>query len=73
MLISVLGSRATGEKAASAPADDAEQPNQTAEDMTVDIEREPVTIKAGDRIEVQRCEKPTKPTPPTRQRHGLSS
>ena len=65
MLISVLGSRATGENAAAAPADDAEQPSEAAEDMTVDIEREPVTVKAGDRIEVQiRVATPTHSPPP---------
>ncbi len=67
MLISVLGSRATGENAASTPANDAQQASQAAEDMTVDIEREPVVIKAGDRIEVQRYAESTQPTSPTLQ------
>jgi hypothetical protein len=49
MLISVLGSRAIGDVAS--PADGAEEAGLT--DMALEIEREPVNMKVGDRIEVR--------------------
>ncbi len=66
MLISVLGSRATGENAASEVTDGAEQQSQAADDMTVDIEREAVAVKTEDRIEVRRYEAPPHPNPTRR-------
>ena len=62
MLISVLGSRAIGENVTS-PADGAEELGQT-EDMAVEVERESVAVKRGDRIEVTSGLRPLSITAP---------